>query len=256
MKESSSKLSEGYIHCGYGAYCLNTFGGFECVCRHGFKVNIGITGQTEINRTNEGLVKKITRCVDIDECTSQSVCPKQTKCQNCEGTYICNCFEGYDGDYCTDIDDCNSTHSCDVNAQCLNTDGSYDCSCKEGFYGSGDSCYPGRCPDFNCPKNQKCASPTTINCECIEGFRFNSLVTCVDIDECKEPKCDVRDECINTIGTFVCKEVHNSTAASTYTTSASTVLSTTKTLLTSTKTTALTTQTSVTTKRPIPTSFS
>ena len=42
----------------------------------------------------------------------------------------------------TDIDECSSgdTNQCDSNAQCNNTDGSYMCGCLSGYQGDGRSC--------------------------------------------------------------------------------------------------------------------
>ena len=199
-------------------------------------------------------VGKGNYCVDIDECAERGMCSENAECQNSEGSYLCNCFDGFGGDFCTDIDECNSTNSCDLNAQCRNTDGSYECSCKDGFYGAGNWCSPGRCPESNCPENQKCVSPTTIKCECQEGFRFNNLSTCVDIDECTEKKCDARTDCVNTIGSYVCKQSDNLASASTLEPVVSTVPSTKKAVFTSFQTTT-TAQTSLTTKRAIPTSY-
>ena len=177
-QESSYKLSKGYITCGHGAFCSNNVGGFACVCRLGFRVDAHKIDNSDTNRTTEGLIAITTYCVDTDECAEQNLCSKNSECKNTEGSYSCDCLDGFEGDYCIDIDECNSTTSCDVNALCLNTDGTYKCSCKEGYYGTGDSCFPGRCLDANCPRNQKCVSARTINCECKDGFRFNCLYRC------------------------------------------------------------------------------
>ena len=47
IKNSSSKLSEGYIACGHGAFCSNKVGGFACLCRNGFKTETGIPEKSE-----------------------------------------------------------------------------------------------------------------------------------------------------------------------------------------------------------------
>jgi len=40
-----------------------------------------------------------------------------------------------------DIDECSADASpCDENADCTNTDGSYSCNCKQGFDGDGEVC--------------------------------------------------------------------------------------------------------------------
>ena len=40
----------------------------------------------------------------------------------------------------SDIDECKGNHSCHVNATCTNTNGSYVCECYPGFNGNGQSC--------------------------------------------------------------------------------------------------------------------
>ena len=42
----------------------------------------------------------------------------------------------------TDVDECSSpdTNQCDSNALCNNTDGSYICGCLSGYQGDGRSC--------------------------------------------------------------------------------------------------------------------
>ena len=118
--------------CAHGAFCSNNIGGFSCICRLGYKEVTEVVGESRSNRTTQSLVKKAIRCVDIDECYTKSVCPKNAECQNTEGGYICKCLDGFEGDYCADIDECNNTARCDVNAECLNAGGGYKCTCKQG----------------------------------------------------------------------------------------------------------------------------
>ena len=40
----------------------------------------------------------------------------------------------------SDIDECKGNHSCHVNATCTNTNGSYVCECRPGFNGNGRIC--------------------------------------------------------------------------------------------------------------------
>ena len=40
----------------------------------------------------------------------------------------------------SDIDECKGNHSCHVNATCTNTNGSYVCECRPGFNGNGQNC--------------------------------------------------------------------------------------------------------------------
>ena len=73
-------------------------------------------------------------------------------CVNSEGSFVCNCPEGFDGDgisACTNVDECalaaggrkrrqavtNSTTeaaNCDPTAICIDTEGSFTCVCPAG----------------------------------------------------------------------------------------------------------------------------
>lgn len=131
--------------------CINIVGGFECVCKDGYR------------RTGD-------QCVDINECTSA---PCEHLCDNSPGSYQCSCFDGYiaipetphkcklhcglvecpaecdpndqshctcphgyiaeeraHGMFCLDIDEC-SMFYCDQN--CENSYGGYVCSCTAGY---------------------------------------------------------------------------------------------------------------------------
>ena len=92
----------------------------------------------------------------------------------------------------------------DPNAECANTFGSFTCSCKQDFYGTGESCFRGKCSDSNCPDNQKCVSATTLDCECRSGFEMNRNLACVDVDECEKITCGGQANCSNTLGSYSC----------------------------------------------------
>lgn len=143
--------------------CVNTVGGFQCVCEDGYRM----TG---------------TLCVDVNECASA---PCEHICTNTPGSYKCSCYDGYKEDpkspnrcrlhcgeeecpaecdpndqfqcycpdgyiseergqdtFCIDIDECASFH-CDQG--CKNTFGSYVCSCYPGYTLDGV---------FRCVKNE------------------------------------------------------------------------------------------------------
>ena len=89
---------------------------------------------------------------DIDECeVIDDLCGDDT-CQNTDGSFICQCADGYilllPTLYCVDDDECTDPTSCDDTAICTNTDGSYSCSCAEGFKMHTDDtciCLGGNC---------------------------------------------------------------------------------------------------------------
>ena len=63
-------------------------GSFTCNCPYGYNLTAD-------------------KCVDIDECENQNICPENSVCQNLRGTYACECKAGFDGEFCnTDINEC------------------------------------------------------------------------------------------------------------------------------------------------------
>ena len=62
---------------------------------------------------------------DIDEC-STNPCDTNADCTNTDGSFICDCAYGYDGDGindCSDIDECaTKTHDCSPVQNCENTE--------------------------------------------------------------------------------------------------------------------------------------
>ncbi|CAH3154596.1 unnamed protein product, partial [Pocillopora meandrina] len=83
---------------------------------------------------------------DVNECASPDTngCDRNALCTNIEGSYICRCLKGYQGNgrFCADVDECANveTNECDSNALCTNTEGSYVCRCFKGYEGDGRNC--------------------------------------------------------------------------------------------------------------------
>ena len=172
-------------------HCTNTIGSFSCGCRSGYKA----VGKD---------------CVDINECQNRNACPENASCKNTESTYTCSCNKGYQGNLtaCTDIDECSIGQTqCAQNntSSCFNTVGSHECSCKQGYFGNGKICIEGQCNKDVCYGNKQCVSPTTLDCQCKQGFRLDEHDNCIDIDECTNfNDCDPHSVCNNSIGSYSC----------------------------------------------------
>ena len=185
--------------------CVNTIGGHSCQCANGFEAFETFNFQHQSFET---------KCRDIDECRSRLSCPYKSVCKNVDGSYTCECETGfevtvvhhatYQSEECADIDECSEETVCDRNAACLNTEGTYHCSCNPGFYGSGQKCDRGQCSDASCPENEKCVSPTTTKCECLENYaRVDEI--CKDVNECDlRSTCDENALCENLPGGYMC----------------------------------------------------
>ena len=75
--EDIDECELGTYNCPEHSHCRNTFGGYQCICNHGFHDQGGY-------------------CVDIDECEDGShTCPPNSNCYNTIGGYDCICKDGY-----------------------------------------------------------------------------------------------------------------------------------------------------------------
>ena len=99
--------------------------------------------------------------IDINECSNveDNNCHKNAICTNTNGSFICQCQNGYTGNgtTCTGkwldvsiikevlllvINKCSNAeyNNCHKNAICTNTNGSFVCQCQNGYTGNGTSC--------------------------------------------------------------------------------------------------------------------
>ena len=83
------------------------------------------------------------------------------------------------------------THSCATDGYCINTDGSFGCECKDGYDGDGFTCANiDECATpvdgIKCDSNAECTDLTPgFRCDCITGYQGNGFEgECKDLDEC------------------------------------------------------------------------
>ena len=84
--------------CHKNARCINHSDGYTCKCKSGFEGN-GFTC-IEVVPCPIGFepVPNMKMCVDIDECASGGYCHSDAICRNTEGSYLCKCKDGFEGD--------------------------------------------------------------------------------------------------------------------------------------------------------------
>lgn len=102
--------------------------------------------------------------------------------------------DGYEGN-CTDIDECADPglNNCDINANCTNNNGSFSCECNEGYVGDGVNCFDfDECVygDHECPNEYaNCVNTMgTYTCECFDGFEM--VMNGDEYVECRNMACD------------------------------------------------------------------
>ena len=214
--ECGDETDEPENLCGDNTVCNNQPGTYSCTCADGYH-KLGI-GENAINF-----------CIDIDECvvdfaTNPHNCHADADCTNEDGTFECDCLDGFSGDgvNCTDNNECLNpadnncqdepmANSWEVKARCINTHGSYDCACNTPLWvasvDSNDEEDHTNCLDFNeCahdeagnafadPTLNRCGqwpasecynSDGSFSCYCTMGFESENDdgYNCDDIDEC------------------------------------------------------------------------
>ena len=156
-------------------------------------------------------------CRDIDECTFVELykCPDISNCVNTDGSFICDCEEGFYsfGEECLDINECSSDklNDCPDDSDCVNTDGSYTCTCRDGFgmvmVGDITQCF-----NINeCLHNDSCEFASGAVCEdTLGGFKCscpnNMLGTGYIGDPCRKEVvrvCIVQDNYSNGLALLV-----------------------------------------------------
>lgn len=142
--------------------CVNSVGGFQCVCEDGYTARGGL-------------------CVDEDECVSA---PCEHMCANMPGSYECSCYDGYKGDP-------KSSNKCVLHcgkeecvAEC-DPNNRYECYCPDGYVASGetqvvcidmDECSFGYC-------DQGCENTFgSYECSCYPGYTLVGQITCVQTE--------------------------------------------------------------------------
>uniref|UniRef100_A0A672NB08 Si:ch211-241f5.3 n=1 Tax=Sinocyclocheilus grahami TaxID=75366 RepID=A0A672NB08_SINGR len=150
--------------------------------------------------------------INDDECVSQpSICGENARCFNTDGSYYCQCHEGFtplsthnftqaDSISCKDINECvDGSADCGPNAECVSSEGGYNCTCATGYISNTDECND---PSF-CGNHASCHNTAGgFYCICDAGFRLKSGETnFTDTSEF----CEKNARCFNTDGSYYCQ---------------------------------------------------
>ncbi|XP_057703561.1 fibrillin-3 [Corythoichthys intestinalis] len=223
-------------NCSGQALCLNTYGAYNCQCLDGYRgdgfdcddvdeCQDNTTCSTNMTCNNTigsysclcivGLVYDEGTCVTQDTCqNSSSICHPLSECHHFQGSFYCQCKDGYEGNgyECSDVDECDlfQVEICPTFSSCINTNGSYLCECWKGYLKNGtycqdiDECAIG---NFTCPVNSTCNNVNgSYECICDSGFSGNGSI-CLDVDECSLDyiQCPNSSSCLNSMGSFSCE---------------------------------------------------
>lgn len=197
---SSPKYIDGVCGSALISKCVNTAGGFNCICTD-LAVKSGVT------------------CIPLDVCQKGGTtagCHPEANCLYQSPGYSCVCKAGFEGDgkNCTDVNECTvGSNNCYGEAICKNLPGGYKCECPKGYLLADD---PRTCNDvdecandpFICGNYSRCQNTRgSYTCDCIRGYSWNSTSNrCEDVDECKTGThpCHSLAQCTNTPGSCTC----------------------------------------------------
>ncbi|XP_046419384.1 nidogen isoform X1 [Neodiprion fabricii] len=161
--EEEDPCIKGKFHCGNHSSCIVEGDDYKCICNPGYQYLYEADGSLH--------------CVDVNECTSGiHTCSPDANCINNEGSHVCQCLDGYEGDgrTCERIPTC-ADKDCGDYAECTIVEGFPQCSCIWGYEQTDDGCYAIQelnCGDKMCSPYAYCSendATQTTECICDSG---------------------------------------------------------------------------------------
>jgi hypothetical protein len=121
----------------------------------------------------------------------------------------CQCLDGYTDSNCDqNINECDLVETdCGNNAVCEDTDGSYRCNCADGFTGDGSTCETiDDCASSPCQRGE-CADSGVVGYTCLCDEGWTDTRCDFDVNECEagSHECHETGRCVNTPGGYYCR---------------------------------------------------
>nr|XP_026486783.1 latent-transforming growth factor beta-binding protein 4-like isoform X1 [Vanessa tameamea] len=208
------ECATGRASCAPEEDCINTDGGYSCVCGLRCRTNSATPAytyrETPPSYTPDSTI--ITVGAQYGQRGTHYMRPTYTRLQE-TGAVVTTCPWGYKltpDRVCVDIDECERNVSeCGPQQRCENFYGGYSCQCPPGHRNIGKNCEDiDECSYGNiCSYNARCVNTVgSYRCECSDGFRnapTNDKV-CVDVDECVDTPSLCEHSCANAWGGYRC----------------------------------------------------
>ena len=200
--------------------CIDSLSGMTCSCLTEY------TG-TYCDRCNGGYHDDGNgNCIEDGLCPHPDLCGDHGSCVSGDPNFVCDCDEGYAGDYCGNCsagyykvnDECVPVEECSPDfclehGTCVDDTGVAVCSCENGY--TGNQC-EGCADNFHreaevCLPNETCPFPDpcgefgdchddtgVITCSCQEGYEGEFCTDCEAGYHLVGNRCEVDESCENT----------------------------------------------------------
>ncbi|XP_078695123.1 uncharacterized protein LOC144924054 [Branchiostoma floridae x Branchiostoma belcheri] len=125
-----------------------------------------------------------------------------------QGSFSCECCEGYTGQYCEEMDGCHS-NPCENGATCLDIrddlgEGNFTCICPPGYTGASCSDQIDYCAESPCQNGAQCLSVEYgPQCVCLAGFTGDLCQLTLDL--CDSRPCQHQGVCRSNVTHYSCE---------------------------------------------------
>ncbi|CAE1168923.1 unnamed protein product [Acanthosepion pharaonis] len=139
-------------------------------------------GSYQLCSCKKPLIEGVHCVVDIDFCKDNNCDLKGTKnCTNLQYDYLCDCLQGFSGRYC-EVTPCDP--GCDHGTCRIDSQGSWVCECHQGWKGTNCTELDPVCDRNPCQNDGKCIG-NLIDFNCICSAQYQNKTCDVVVDACE-----------------------------------------------------------------------